>query len=187
MHTAVVERLELEIDLKRAIEREELVLSYQPIFDLRAGGIAGLEALVRWQHPTRGLVPPDRFVPLAEETGLILPLGRWVLRAACHQAALWRASTRARRPQGRRQHLGARSCASDLVERRRRGARRRRGSTPPALTLEITETALMEDSTAVRRPPRASSRRSASSLADRRLRHRLLVALGTCSGSRSTT
>lgn len=91
MHTAVVERLELEVDLKRAIERGELVLVYQPIFNLRSGGFAGLEALLRWRHPTRGLVLPDRFVPLAEESGQILSLGRWVLRAACQQAALWRA------------------------------------------------------------------------------------------------
>src|SRR5204862_508380 len=91
MHTAIVERLELEVDLKRALEREELAIAYQPIFDLATGAVAGMEALVRWQHPTRGLVLPESFVPLAEESGLIHELGRWVLRSACHQAALWRA------------------------------------------------------------------------------------------------
>jgi diguanylate cyclase (GGDEF)-like protein len=91
MHTAIVERLDLEVDLKGAIERDELVLAYQPIFSLRSGAVAGVEALVRWQHPTRGLVLPEQFVPLAEESGVIRELGRWVLRAACHQGALWRA------------------------------------------------------------------------------------------------
>ncbi|MEK6325903.1 MAG: EAL domain-containing protein [Actinomycetota bacterium] len=91
MHTAIVERLDLEIDLMGAIERDELVLAYQPIFSLQSGAVAGLEALVRWRHPARGLVLPEQFVPLAEESGVIRELGRWVLRTACHQGALWRA------------------------------------------------------------------------------------------------
>jgi diguanylate cyclase (GGDEF)-like protein len=146
MHTAVVERLELEVDLKRAIERNELVLAYQPIFSLSTGAIAGLEALVRWQHPTRGLVIPERFVPLAEESGQIRALGRWVLATACHQAALWRARYPA--------HPGLRVSVniSGLQLREPELVQEVRDALATAqldaggLTLEITETVLMEDS-----------------------------------------
>jgi EAL domain-containing protein (putative c-di-GMP-specific phosphodiesterase class I) len=94
MHTAVVERLEIEADLRRAIERDELRLHYQPIIEIATGRVTGVEALLRWDHPRRGLVMPFEFIPLAEETRLILDLGRWVLREACRQAAVWRADPR---------------------------------------------------------------------------------------------
>jgi EAL domain-containing protein (putative c-di-GMP-specific phosphodiesterase class I) len=145
MHTAIVERLELEVDLKRAIEEGELLLAYQPIFNLSSQSVAGLEALVRWRHPTRGLVRPDRFVPLAEETGQIFALGRWVLRTAAQQAALWRArypgfpglqvsvniSGAQLREEGLIEEVGE---ALELVQ-----------LDPGGLVLEITETVLMED------------------------------------------
>ena len=89
MHTAVLSRLELQGDLKRAVERDELVLAYQPIVELATGRVVGAEALLRWRHPQRGLVSPTDFIPLAEETGLIVPIGRWVLRRACTEAAQW--------------------------------------------------------------------------------------------------
>jgi diguanylate cyclase (GGDEF)-like protein len=89
MHINAVERLDRREQLERAIENEELRLHYQPIVDLDLGRVAGFEALVRWQHPTRGFLGPGEFIPLAEETGLIVGLGRWVLREAAHQAAQW--------------------------------------------------------------------------------------------------
>ncbi len=90
MHEEMRERVTLEADLRRAVTAGELILHYQPQLDARSSRITGVEALVRWNHPERGLLPPSQFIPLAEETGLIIPLGEWVLNEACKQGALWR-------------------------------------------------------------------------------------------------
>jgi diguanylate cyclase (GGDEF)-like protein len=144
MHTAIVDRLELEVDLKRAMERNEVTLAYQPIFSLRSGVVAGVEALVRWTHPTRGLVLAESFVPLAEESGLIAELGPWVLRNACHQGALWRAKYPGH--PGLRIAVnvsGAQLSEPGLVDEIA-DALAASQLDPAGLTLEITETALME-------------------------------------------
>ncbi len=145
MHADIVERMELEVDLKRAIEANELELHYQPIFDLKTGAIAGLEALVRWNHPTRGLLRPDSFIPHAESSGRISDLGRWVLAAACHQGALWRA----RYPATDGIKVGVNLSASELrdeeIVAQVADALRVAQLDPRGLTLEITETALMDD------------------------------------------
>jgi diguanylate cyclase (GGDEF)-like protein/PAS domain S-box-containing protein len=95
MQAALATRVALERDLRQALEREEFVLHYQPIIHLHTGRIDKVEALIRWQHPTRGMISPGEFIPLAEETGIIAPLGRWVLEEACRQAATWGATGQA--------------------------------------------------------------------------------------------
>lgn len=89
MNVRAVERQSIEEGLRRALERREFALHYQPIINLRTGAIAGAEALIRWTHPSRGPVSPARFIPVAEDCGLILPIGKWVLREACKQARAW--------------------------------------------------------------------------------------------------
>ena len=100
MRKRAIHRLQVETDLRRALERDELRLYYQPIVDLRRGRIAGFEALVRWQHPERGMVPPGEFIPVAEETGLIIPAGHWILEQACRDTRRWLRELRP--PGGRR-------------------------------------------------------------------------------------
>ena len=89
MNVRAVERQSIEEDLRRALERKEFTLHYQPKIDLATGAITGAEALLRWTHPARGSVPPAHFIPIAEDSGLILPIGAWVLREACRQAHEW--------------------------------------------------------------------------------------------------
>ena len=92
MNARAIERQSLEDSLHYAIERQQLVLHYQPKLNLATGGITGVEALIRWRHPQRGLVPPEKFIAIAEDCGLIVPIGQWVLREACRQARAWRAA-----------------------------------------------------------------------------------------------
>ena len=96
MHAKAVERFQLEGELRKAVELEELTLDYQPLVSLVDGRVLGFEALVRWNHPTRGVVPPGDFIRLAEETGLIIPMGRWILRRVCEQVRLWQFGAHAR-------------------------------------------------------------------------------------------
>jgi diguanylate cyclase (GGDEF)-like protein len=144
MHAAVVERLEIGADLRRAIERHELVLHYQPIVELASGRVAGLEALLRWAHPRRGLVMPFDFIPLAEETRLIVDLGRWVLHEACRQAAHWHADPRTGRP-WISVNLSGLQLLDGSLEADVAAALAGSGLDAASLTLEITETVLVQD------------------------------------------
>jgi predicted signal transduction protein with EAL and GGDEF domain len=145
MHLQVVERLQLESDLHDALGRGELHLHFQPIVSLDDGRMTGLEALARWHHPQRGPIPPGRFVPLAEETGLIVPLGRFVLREACRQLACWRARVPGADQLTVSVNVSMRQLlVGDLVDDVRR-ALLDAGLPAPALTLELTETTLATD------------------------------------------
>jgi diguanylate cyclase (GGDEF)-like protein/PAS domain S-box-containing protein len=138
-------RLTLETDLRRAIERGELSLVYQPEVDLDSGQIVGMEALARWQHPTRGMVPPTEFIPLAEETGLIVPIGQWILEEACRQARTWQAIHRSVPPLTMSVNLSGQQFQSpDLVGQVAR-VLEETGLDPSGLRLEITESVVVQD------------------------------------------
>jgi diguanylate cyclase (GGDEF)-like protein len=144
MHTSVVERLRLETDLRRAIDRGEFAVHYQPIVALRTGRIAGFEALVRWEHPERGMIAPSVFIPVAEETGLILPLGLWVLRAACRQLRTWQEGAPELSSLMISVNLSSKQLMQpDLVEQVDQ-VLRETGLAPEHLKLEITESVIME-------------------------------------------
>jgi diguanylate cyclase (GGDEF)-like protein len=142
MHIAAHDRLALENDLRGAITRDELFLVYQPILDLDTGEVVAVEALLRWQHATRGLVPPSEFIALAEDSGLIVEIGAWVLETACEQAALWAARGR---PVPISVNVSARQFDDPGLLRTVDHALRRSGLDGKQLVLEITETALMRD------------------------------------------
>jgi diguanylate cyclase (GGDEF)-like protein/PAS domain S-box-containing protein len=145
MHEAALDRLEFEAALRRAVDAKEFRLHYQPIVEFQSGQVVGLEALVRWNHPHRGLIPPDKFIPLAEETGLIVPLGQWVLEEACRQFQSW---------QKRFPHQDSLTITVNLSGRQLQQkdladaiskALEDSGLSPQKLILEITESVMMQD------------------------------------------
>ncbi len=144
MHDRAVALLELETDLRRAIERAEFEIYYQPIVSLASGKIDAFEALLRWRHPRRGLLSPDSFVPVAEDTGLIVPIGWWVLHEACSQLAYWQSLPWAGRPLAVTVNLsGKQFMQADLVERVEE-ILHTTGIQPGSLRLEMTESTIME-------------------------------------------
>jgi diguanylate cyclase (GGDEF)-like protein len=153
LHTSAVERLELEDELRRALERTEaggdgtpLLLHYQPVIDLRTGRMRGAEALVRWRHPVRGMIPPAAFIPLAEATDLIVPLGRWVLREACRAAAAWtgHATDDGPGPSVSVNVSGRQLARADFLDEVTAALRDTRLA-PERLVLEVTESVLLAD------------------------------------------
>lgn len=145
MHEAAVERLELDVEIERAIRDSELTLVYQPIIGMTTGAVVGLEALVRWRHPTRGVLSPDRFIPLCEASGRIRDLGLWVLREACQKAALWRAKYPGIPGLKMGVNLSGAQLRDPHIVRDVARVLEATDLDPTALTLEVTETVLMDD------------------------------------------
>jgi diguanylate cyclase (GGDEF)-like protein/PAS domain S-box-containing protein len=148
MNERAMQRLELETDLRRAVTRNEFRVYYQPIVRLADGHVGELEALVRWEHPRRGLVPPAEFIPLAEETGLILPIGRFVLEQACRQLREWQTAFGNAAPLVLSVNLSARQFQNPDLEQEILQALRATGLSPASLKLEITESVMMQDAEA---------------------------------------
>jgi diguanylate cyclase (GGDEF)-like protein/PAS domain S-box-containing protein len=146
MHKRAVTQLRIETDLRRALERQEFIVHYQPIVDLTTRRLTGFEALVRWKHPQRGLIPPGEFIPVAEETGLIKPMGLWVLQESCRQIRAWQ--ERGGTPMRISVNLSGHQLAQpDLVEQIRKTLETT-GIAPELLAVEVTESALVRDMSA---------------------------------------
>lgn len=143
MNAAALEKLKLETELKYALEREEFILHYQPKIDISSGMIVGAEALIRWQHPQRGLLAPGQFIGVAEEIGLIVPMGQWVLETACRQLAAWR---KEKLPNiSIAVNLASASFRSESLANDVSTVLAHYKLEPEALELEVTESMLMHD------------------------------------------
>jgi diguanylate cyclase (GGDEF)-like protein len=155
MSEALTLRTRTESELRHAIEHDELVLHYQPIMDMSSGDLAGVEALVRWQHPDRGLLAPNEFVPLAERTGAIVALGAWVLGTACRQAAAWQAARVGQTPLVVSVNVSARQLDEPALVVTVSQILADTGLDPTSLCLEVTETAVMSNPAGVQQAARA--------------------------------
>jgi predicted signal transduction protein with EAL and GGDEF domain/DNA-binding response OmpR family regulator len=142
----IMSHVRLEVGLRKALQNDELYLLYQPQLDVRSNEIVGVEALVRWRHPERGIISPTEFIPLAEETGLIVPIGEWVLRTACTQARAWQ--KRSGRPVRMAVNLSAKQFKDENLSQIVLSALHDSGLDPRLLELELTEGTLMDDAKA---------------------------------------
>lgn len=148
MYTRTLERMELETDLRRAVERMDFIMHYQPIIDLDINRIAGFEALIRWRHPQRGLIYPLQFIPLAEETGLIVPIGQWIIEECCSQLKRWQDKYETDPPLRVSVNISTKQLSqADLIVKIS-NVLRTTGIDPRCLALEITESIIMENSEA---------------------------------------
>ena len=144
-HSLALQRTELAAELRTALAEGQFSVHYQPIFDLRSNALIGTEALLRWVHPTRGLVAPDEFIPAAEQSGLIVPLGAWVLRSACAQTAAWQAVRPDQAPLTISVNLSPRQLAEPSLVTTVVSALADSGLEPFSLCLEITESSFIRD------------------------------------------
>jgi len=145
MHQRAISSLRLESDLRRALERQEIVPYYQPIVDLADGTVVAFEALARWQHPVQGLLPPELFMPVAEETGLVVAIGDWMLAQACRQARAWQRKHPRWSELGISVNVSGRQLSQGGIAAEVERALDTTGLDPACLTLEITESALMHN------------------------------------------
>lgn len=145
MHAQVLSRLQLENDLRRAVDQSEFVLYYQPIVSLNTLKIVGFESLIRWQHPTQGLLPPNQFISTLEETDLILTVGEWTLLTACQQVSQWQAQRAANADLHLSVNLSVKQLRQNVLIEQLRRVLQQSQIKPKSLTLEITESLLMED------------------------------------------
>ncbi len=143
MHTQVRKRLEIENGLRRALVNDEFILEYQPKLDIKTGQLVGFEALVRWNHPERGLIPPNDFIPIAEDTGLIIPIGEWVLKTACLQNKAWQ--NNGFPPLCMSVNLSSRQCREKELVKKVEKILKETRLDPQFLELELTETLAMSD------------------------------------------
>jgi EAL domain-containing protein (putative c-di-GMP-specific phosphodiesterase class I) len=148
MEARALERLEVETDLRHALDRNELLVYFQPVVDLDTGTVNELEALVRWDRPGRGIVSPLAFIPIAEETGLIVPIGQWVLEEACRWAQRWQAFSASSKPLIVSVNLSARQFQHPELLTDIKRALHESGLDPHHLKLEITESVVMQDAEA---------------------------------------
>jgi diguanylate cyclase (GGDEF)-like protein/PAS domain S-box-containing protein len=145
MHASALHALHLETDLRRAIDRQEFFLEYQPIVSLTTGTLSGFEALVRWQHPQQGVIPPEDFISVAEETGLIVPIGQWVLREACSQMKKWQSQLSPLVPLSINVNLSGKQFGHPGLTDQIIQTLKLTGLDPRVLKLEITESVVMEN------------------------------------------
>ena len=145
MNVPALQQLKLGSDLRRAVERQEFVVHYQPKVELETGKVVGMEALLRWEHPERGLVYPDEFIPLAEEMGIIVPVGQWISEETCRQARVWQERYPRDLPLTVSMNLSARQLLHPELIQEVTRAILESGVDPSGLELEITESVIMED------------------------------------------